>query len=150
MVTREGVVDGEMVMVKGSSFETVLSGLRTYTSAVAAEVVGSKKLGGMLNSLAGMVAVNWVLDPNVVVMATPFHIMVLPLTKPVPVAVSVSGVVIPLGEVFGLMDVSVGGVPRPPLAIMVRGSVLVVELSGLVTPTVMVPAAATREAVTVP
>jgi hypothetical protein len=58
-------------------------------------VVGSKKEAGMLNSLAGIVAVSCVLDTNVVVIATPFHITVLPLTKFVPVAVSVKGDVAP-------------------------------------------------------
>jgi len=111
-------------------------------------VVGSKKLPGMLNSLAGMLAVNDALDPNVVVMAVPFHMIVLPLTNPVPVAVSVRGAVSPLVEVFGLIEVRVGGVPEPA-PVTVSTKVLVVELSGLVTPTVIVPAFAIAVAATV-
>ena len=128
--------------------EAVLWGLSTNTCWVAMPVFGSKKLAGILNSLAGIVAVSLVLDTNVVVIAAPFHITVLPLTKFVPVAVNVNANVIPFCEVLGLMDVNVGAGPRPP-AITVSGSVPVVDLSGLVTPTLMVPADATSAAGTV-
>ena len=91
IVTSVGVVDGDTVIVNGSSFETVLSGLSTNTLAVATPVVGSKALDGTLMYLVGIDAVSWVLETNVVVIAMPFHKIWLPLTKLVPVAVRVNG-----------------------------------------------------------
>ena len=88
-------------------------------------------------------------DTNVVVIAAPFHITLLPVTKLVPVAVSISGEGIPVGDVFGLMLVSVGAGPMA-VPVTVKASVLVVVLSGLVTPTLIVPAVATDDAAMVP
>lgn len=73
-----------------------------------------------------MLAVNCVLDTNVVVIGTPFHNTLLPLTKPVPFAVSVRGAVealgfTMLGAVDGLNEVSVGGV-APDVPVTVSGS----------------------------
>jgi hypothetical protein len=145
IVTSVGVVDAATVIVKGSSFETVLSGLSTKTFAVATPVVGSKALAGKLMYFVGIDAVNCVLEPNVVVRATPFHITLLPLTKLAPVAVRVNALGIALVDVLGEIAVSVGAGPRPP-AMTVSGSVLVFDLSGLVTPAVIVAAAATLDA----
>jgi hypothetical protein len=91
-----------------------------------------------------MDAVSWVLETREVVMATSFHITVLPLTKLVPLAVIVNGEVMPLGEVFGVMDVRVGAGTELPVT--VSGKVLVVVLSGLVTLTPIVAAEVTGEA----
>jgi len=142
------VFDAEAVIVKGNSPDTVLSGLSTKTFAVATPVVGSKALEGTFTYLVGMDAVSFVLEEKVVVMATPFHMILLPLTKLVPVAVRVNALEMELGDVLGEMAVRVGAGPRPPpLALMtVRGSVLVCDLSGLVTPTVIAAAAATSDA----
>jgi ABC-type dipeptide/oligopeptide/nickel transport system permease subunit len=74
-----GVVAGFTVIVNGNVFETVLSGLRTSTFSVPTVV----------RYVPATVAVNCVLDTNVVGIAVPFQITWLPLTKPVPFAVSV-------------------------------------------------------------
>jgi hypothetical protein len=95
--------------------------------------------------LGGMEAPSWVAERKVVATATPFHINRLPFTKLVPVAVRASGVTIPAGEVLGSIETRVGTGPRGA-GVTARRSVLLVVLSGLVTPTVMVPAVATAEA----
>jgi len=92
-----------------------------------------------------------VLDTNVVVMATPFHITWLPLTKLVPVAVRARGVVMPFGEVFGVIEDSVGGGAPPPvpLPVMVRMSAPDVVVSGFIARMVITPALAICAAETV-
>ncbi len=52
-------------------------------------------------------------ETNVVGIAVPFHTITLPLTKPVPLAVSATDATL-LKEVLGLSEVSVGGVPDVP------------------------------------
>src|SRR6267143_5645078 len=67
----------------------------TFTMAVASR------------SVDGIAAVSWVALTNVVARAAPFHCTVLPLTKPVPVTVSVNAA--PLtSALLGLRPVSVG------------------------------------------
>ena len=111
-----GVVAGFTVIVNGRVFETVLSGFRTNTFSVPTRV----------KNVPGMVAVNCVLETNVVGIAVPFHTITLPLTNPVPFAVSATEATL-LKDVFGLSDVNVGGVPAVPPVTM-RGSWFVLLL----------------------
>ena len=73
-----GVVAGFTVMVKGRVFETVLSGFSTNTFSVPA----------IVNAVPGMVVVSSVDETKVVCIAVPFQTITLPLTNPVPFAVS--------------------------------------------------------------
>jgi len=96
--TRIGIVDGETVRVNGNVFEMVKSGFRTATFSVPT----------IARYVLATLAVTCVLETNVVVRAVPFQTIWLPLTKPVPTAVSVNAA-LPAYAVFGLSEVSVGG-----------------------------------------
>ena len=71
---------GAAVVVNGSAFERLVSGLTTVTCAVPAPAM----------SAAGIAAVSWLALPNVVVRLLPFHRTVAPLTKFAPVTVKVN------------------------------------------------------------
>jgi hypothetical protein len=105
-----GVVFGETVIVNGRVFETVKSGFSTNTFSTPTVV----------RNFASTLAVNCVFETKVVGNDVPFHTTWLVLTKPVPLAVNVI-VGLPLNAVFGLIDVSVGGVPVEA-PVTVRGS----------------------------
>jgi hypothetical protein len=129
-----GAVAVDTFIVNGRKLEAVLSGLSTNTfTGIAAR-----------RSAAGTVALNEVLDTNVVgVRAVPFQMIWLPLAKPVPVAVRVNAA-LPVNAVLGLIEVSVGGVPLPPPGpappVIVKGIVLFdVVVSGFSTPILTVP-----------
>src|SRR5439155_320716 len=83
-------LEGESDVSDGAGVVTV-----TFTMAAAAR------------SVAGIAAVSWVALTNVVVRAAPFHCTVLPLTKPVPVTVSVNAAPL-ISALLGLRPVSVG------------------------------------------
>jgi len=91
--------------------------------------------------VSGTTAVNCVLETKVVVSGLPFHTTWLPVTKPVPLAVSVIAG-LPLKAVFGSIDVSVGGVPVEA-PVTVNGREFVVFLVASCTATLIAPAAAT-------
>lgn len=117
--------------------EMVLSGFNTYTFAVP-----------MLEKYdPGIVADNCVLDPNVVVMAFPFHRIWLPLTKFVPATLS-ARLLTPAGDVFGVRAVSVGAGPID-VPVTVSGNVFVTAVAELLTATLTVPGDATTVAGTV-
>src|SRR5439155_13134505 len=94
-------------------------------------------------SVDGIAAVSWVALTNVVVRAAPFHCTVLPLTKPVPVTVSVNAALL-ISALLGLRPVSVG-------AGLFTVSVCAAEVpppgAGVRTVTLAVPAAAMSAAV---
>src|SRR6266850_1178224 len=73
----------------------------------AAVVTVTFAMAAASRSVAGIAAVSWVALANVVVRAAPFHCTVLPLTKPVPVTVSVNAAPL-ISALLGLRPVSVG------------------------------------------
>lgn len=140
-MVRVGVALGDTLIVNGRKLDAVLSGLSTNTlTGIAAA-----------RSAAGTVAVNTVLDTNVVgASAVPFQMIWLPLAKPVPVAVR-GNAALPLKALSGLIEVSVGGVPLPPPGppppVIVKLNALDVVVSAFITRTLTVPAAAICAAV---
>src|SRR6266850_3991819 len=73
----------------------------------AAVVTVTFAMAAASRSVAGIAAVSWVALANVVVRVAPFHCTVLPLTKPVPVTVSVNAAPL-ISALLGLRPVSVG------------------------------------------
>ena len=109
----------------------VLSGFSTATLAVV----------GVARYSTGMVACKEVAETKVVVSASPFHEILLPFTKLVPVAVSVIAG-LPVMTVAGLREVSVGGADGI-VPVTVKGSSFESLLPVSSTPTLIVPATAT-------
>ena len=103
-------MDGFTATTNGRTLEIVLSGLRTATLAVV----------GVARSSTGIVVCTEVDETKVVANARPFHVILLPFRKPVPVAVSESAG-LPVMTVAGFSEVSVGGSPGA-VPVTVNGS----------------------------
>ena len=122
------VNDGGLVTVKATAFEAAPPGFATVICAVSAAAT----------SVAGMAAVSWVALTNVVDRGLPFHFTVAPLTKLVPVTVSVNAG-LPACALFGESAVMVG-------AATVNVTAFEAAPPGFATVICAVPAAATSVA----
>src|SRR5207249_3071331 len=103
----------------------------------AAVVTVTLAMAATARSVAGIAAVSWVALTNVVVRVAPFHLTVLPLTKLLPVTVSVKAAppvvalagdsVVNVGVGLVMVNVCAAEVPPPGAGVMtVTGTVAAV------------------------